>query len=154
MIDTNTARTIGESAAGPTRKASAVTVIPSEPVKLELYRLWKQNRKWLIAIGCPDRRPLFENDHFTWLDTGRAIAIAHKVQGLSRLQWGIAGKGGFERRYAAFLLPNGQIASFDLMPGADLWVTISFFAEDEIEVLAAWINGCRSGSYQWIIQGE
>lgn len=154
MKDTNAARKIGEPGAEPAPKAPVVPVIPSNVVEFELCRLWRDNRKWLTALGCPNRKPIFEGDHLAFMDSDRKLVIAHAVPGLSRLVWATAGDGINESsRYASFELPNRQIVSLDLHRGADLWVSFSDSSYAEALRLAAWLDACRTFDLQWLIQG-
>lgn len=154
MVENQTTYATGQPTADITPSAVApVGGIPSNIVELDMYRLWHQNRKWLTALGCPDQPPLVENDHFAWIDSERTLSIARSAPGLRRLQWAVAGSGELECRYASFELPNGQIASLDLQRGTDLWVTISNSEEEEVDQLGRWINACRFGELQWLIQG-
>lgn len=154
MIETRTSETTGQPMAELTPSSIVpASVIPSNIVEIDMYRLWRDTRPWLTALGCPDHRPLIEGDHFAWIDSERTLSIAHSSPGLSRLVWATAGDGFRECRYASFELPNGQIASLDLQRGTDLWVTISNSGEEESKKLAGWIDACRFGELEWLVQG-
>lgn len=101
-------------------------VIPSNVVDFELRRRLRDNRKWLTALGCPNRKPIFEGGHLTFLDRDRTLSISPAAAGLRCLVWATAGDGSNQSsRYASFELPNEQIVSLDLQRGTDLWVSFS-----------------------------
>lgn len=134
-------------------RAPVVPVIPSNIIEFELCRQWRDNRNWLTALGCPDRAPIIEGGHLTFLDLDRTLSIAHSAPGLSRLVWATAGGGIDEARYASFELPDGEIVSLDLQPGHDLWVSFSHTSYEEAVRLAAWLDACRTFDLQYLIQG-
>lgn len=153
MADTNITRATGESCAEPTSKEAAVSVIPNNVIDLKLCRLWRDNRKWLTALGCPNHRPLIEGDHLAFFDNDRTLSIADSAPGISRLVWATARDGFREDIYASFELQDGQIVTLDLQRGSDLWVSFSDSSYEEALRLAAWVDACRTFDLHWSIQG-
>lgn len=136
----------------PTLPAEAT---PGNLIEFDLCRLWRDTRPWLTALGCPAKRPIIDGSAFVWLDDDARHPIVHSAPGFYRLVWATAGNCQLEAHYAAYRLPTGQIASLDRQTsdrGASLVVTISNSDWEELQVLAGWINACRSADLPCVIQ--
>jgi hypothetical protein len=156
MVCTKASRPTGETSpelASPT--GTPFRTNQGSIIELEPYRIWRDARAWLTTLGCPAKRPIIEGSAFVWLDDDARHPIVHSAPGFYRLVWATAGNCQLEAHYAAYRLPTGQIASLDRQTsdrGASLVVTISNSDWEELQVLAGWINACRSADLPCVIQ--